>query len=181
MAYSTRKQILDMIIVLRPDYTLEKISETWVDYASFKVDSILEDYGIDTPATDVRDLLKYASILFYFEAAGKTGQIQSQFGDVKRRQMGKVDTQYQTSAPMFFFSSGEAKQFYGLLGHETWRMEAFHIVKAYMKAEFKRRSGKKFVYASFKSDDTLRGQGWDQDKWINASGQNYNEFNTDKR
>ena len=81
---------------------------------------------------------------------------------------------------MFFFSSGEAKQFYGLLGHETWRMEAFHIVKAFMKAEFRIRSGKKFVYASYKGDNTLRGYGWDQKTWINASGQNYNEFDTRK-
>lgn len=180
MAYSTKKQVLDMIITLRPDFTLEDINEMWLDYASYKVDAILEDYGVDTPCTDVRNILLYASILFYFESAGKTGQIQSQFGDVKERKKGQVETKYQTSAPMFFFSSGEAKQFYGLLGHETWRMEAYHFCKAYIKAEFRRRSGKKFMYASYRQDATLRGHNWDKEKWVNASGQNYNEFNTRK-
>lgn len=180
MAYSTKEEILDMIVTMRPDFTLEHIDDMWVEYASDKVDSILEDYGVDTPATDVRNMLRNASILFYFENAGKRGQIQSQFGDVKRRKKGMVDTQYQTSAPMFFFSSGEAKQFYGLLGHETWRMEAFHLIKAYIKAEWRVRTGKKFQYASFKSDDTLRGHGWDQEAWKNATGQNYNQYNTRK-
>lgn len=179
MAYSTKQEVLSMIQVMRPDFELEDINEMWLDYASFKVDSILEDYRVATPASDVRSLLKYASILFYFENAGKIGQIQSQFGDVKARKKGKAETQYQGSAPMFFFSSGEAKQFYGLLGHETWRMEAYHLCKAYISAEFRIRSGKKFVYASFKSDDTLRGHGWDQKAWLNASGQDYNEY--DKR
>lgn len=169
-----------MIIVIRPDFTLENINEAWLMYALIKVDTILEDFGVNTPATDYNDFLKYATIVFYLENAGKAGQIQSQFGDIKSRKSGKKESQYQTSAPMFFFSSGEAKQFYGLLGHETWRMEGYHILRSYIRLEFRKRTGKKYVYASYTSDDTLRGDGWDQENWLNATGQDYSQYNTRK-
>ena len=171
MAYATRKDVLDMIQTMRPDFVLDNINEFWLTYAEIKVDALLEDFGKSTPAEDYNSILKYATILFYFENAAKSGQVQANFGDLRSRSAGDYKTEFNTTAPMFFFATGESKLFYGLLGHETWRMEAFHLIRAYLKADFKRRTGKSFVYAKGSSDDTLRGYDWDQEKWKTDDGQ----------
>jgi len=171
MAYATRKDVLDMIKVMRPDFVLDDINEYWLIYAEAKVDALLEDFGHIAPATDYNSILKYAVILFYFENAGKSGTIQVNFGDLRSRGNKDFKTEFNTTAPMFFFSSGESKLFYGLLGHETWRMEAFHLIRAYLKADFRRRTGSPFIYAKGTSDDTLRGYDWDQEKWKTDDGQ----------
>lgn len=157
MAYAENEDILNAISAMRPDFRLPDIKDFWVDLATFKVDSYLRMAGLTTPCTDIADMLKYASIFMYLEAAANVGQIQSTFGDLKKRKTGDVEYEFDPKSPMFFFAGGSVQGFYDLLPHETWRMQAYQVIKGYIRAEYVERSGQKWHYAAMAVDDSDRG------------------------
>ena len=170
--YASTQDVLRLLQYHRPEATLSDVSEGTLILAHTKIDSILEDAGIETPAIDIRSFLKHATVCIYMEYAAKSGQIQTKHGDVKSRRMGEVETQYAAMSPMFFFANGEARKFYGLLGHETWRMEAYQMVRSFIRADFRRRKNKISIHAKSSRDNTLRGYNWDQEDWKTSEGQN---------
>lgn len=156
-----KQEILEIIQVLRPDFSLADINQNWIDFAEVKVNADLEDFGIVAPATDYNNFLKYASVCFYLEHSASKGQIQSHFGDVKSRQMGGVKTEFDPKSPMFFFARGTARGFYALLPHETWLMSARQLIRAYISKHYYMQTGKRSITGKIKHDVSTRGYGWD--------------------
>lgn len=169
--YTTEKNVLEILQVYRPGTDLTHIKKGIIWAAEVKINSWLEDIGIDTPADDIRGMLEYATICMYLENVSKSGEIQNSHGTLKSRQMGKVKTEYDSSSPMFFFANGEARKFYGLLGHETWRMEAFQMVQAYGRAKYRSDNNHISIHGKMKTDKTKRGWNWDQKEHRTDEGQ----------
>lgn len=172
-SYVTTQDVLNVVKFMRPDFSLSEINEAIIMKCEIQVDSIVEDLGYDTPAEDVRGMLKYATICFYLEHMAKAGEIQNKHGEVKSREMGKIKTEYDSMSPMFFFANGEARKFYGLIGHETWRMEAYHMIRAYARARYRRKTGHISKHAEYKVDKTHRGWNWNKKEYKTTEGQYY--------
>jgi hypothetical protein len=172
--YVNSSEVLQVVKYIRPDFTLNNIRDGAIIAAEYKIDSILEDAGITTPADDIRGLLKFAVINMYMENMAKAGQIQNKPGEIVSKKMDKVETQYAKTSPMFFFANGGARKFYALLGHETWRMEAYQAVQAYLRAKYRRDNNEISPAVSMSTDNTVRGYNWDQEDWKSADGQNNN-------
>ena len=174
--YASAQDILTIIQMFRPDFTLSNIKTGLIMLCETKVDSIIEDFGYETPAEDIRGMLKYAVICMYLEYSSRAGEIQNKHGEIKSRQIGQAKTEYDAMSPMFFFANGEARKFYGLIGHETWRMEAFHMIRAYTRAKYRRAHNSVTPTISLSTDETLRGYGWDQENWKTSEGQEYKSW-----
>lgn len=173
MDYLTNaEEILDIIQVLRPDFSILDINLKWIEFAETKVNADLEDEGISAPATDHNNYLKYATIAYYLEQAANKGQIQSHFGDIKTRQMGNVRTEFDPKTPMFFFARGNAKSFYALLPHETWLMSARSLIRSYVSYYARTTTGHSRILGKIQQDTTVRGYGWDErhDDYIQEEG-----------
>ncbi len=130
--YATALEILGTIQPLRPTFTVSNINTVWQSIAAANINKNLVAMGIQLPATDYDDFLKNAEICLYMELACMNRIIESVVGDVLQEKMGRYEKQYSKSMPMFFFAKGPSTPFLHLLPHETWRMQGYSLVDAYV-------------------------------------------------
>lgn len=132
--YATNQEIYDMVKYLRPDFTVDDISDSIHSMAHADIIADFQKLNIPSDAADYSGLLKQAEICFYVEVATMLREVEGGLGVVAEETMGSYTKKYASQMPMFFFAQGSNEPFLNLLPNETFRMRGFKYVQAFKRA-----------------------------------------------
>jgi hypothetical protein len=155
--YATDAEVLAVMQNFHPN--LAAINTARHEIAYSHVVQNLVDFNCDPDdiVSDLSYLLRDAEILYYLEMSSQVREIESVFSNVQEETMGKSSKKYDNSMPMFFFASGSPKPFLRLVPHETFRMQAFAKVTAFIRLRRKRAKGYWSAAGIVEQDITERG------------------------
>jgi len=123
--YITKQEVVDF-------YDIEEaseIKEVHMKVGQFTVNSYLRSTEYNPDNYDgTYEMLFLAALFFIGEELSKLGIVTWSVGEIEEERFGILARRFPRWQPMFFFARGMAKDFYGLLAHETYRMAAVRCI-----------------------------------------------------
>ena len=133
--FATAQEILDVISIVRPFFTITNVHASWHKLANTNVNRKLRTGGIrPVDATDIDDYLKEAEIAFYMEMAVMNREVETSYGEVMSESMGRYNKEYAKGMAMMFRATASPDSYDRMLPHESWRMLAQNLLEAYCVA-----------------------------------------------
>jgi len=152
--YITRDEVIDFY-----DIDIEsEVKEVHMKVGQFTVNSYLRETGYNPDDYDGSYEMLFLAALFWIgEILSNLGIVTWSVGQIEEERFGILSRRFQRWQPMFFFARGMAKDFYGLLPHETYRMAANRCME-----QFNLSYDKDVLYSGpqIYKDTSHRGYGW---------------------
>lgn len=165
--YITKEDVVFWVQNQDPDFSSNDIPDVVLKLCDVRIHTWLIDNAVANITaeglSDPLSLLWAACLCMCLEMLCVRGQITWQTGDLALYKLNQVVHSFQRWQPMFFFATGGAKGFLGLLPHETFRMMAYAFCTAYSDKKFFDDHGSVVPIPRSIIDMTSRGYNWNED------------------